>query len=232
MYSIINSDDKTTGTNGNCVINLNSRIQGEYALYSFFFTNTLYNVNDTNNRLVLANASGSVISNNLITAGYYTGAELASQITNQIASLSATYDENTGKFTFTYSADFQFLFANYTNTSYLLLGFENDTDYTSASSSLTSANPSDLILHKNLYITIKEANKPFSKNSSTSHRDYSLKVYDSNTSFGGLFRYEESDLVKQQNFELDPTRRIKIKIYDDNDHIVDLSNWTMILQRK
>ena len=231
MFHIINSSDKTTGTTGNCSINLNQRIKGTYSLYSFVFTNNLYNVNSNNNRIVLTNTSDTVLSNSLIPEGYYTGAELASKITSEIASLTATFDENTAKFTFTYSSDFKLKFASYDNTIHELIGFEK-LDYTSSSSSLTSVEKSDLIPCKNLYITIKQGHKPIELNSNSNHHDYSFIINDSQSSFGSLFRYKQSNVLQQQYVNVEATRRFDITIYDNNHNTVNTSNCIMILEKK
>lgn len=228
MFEIIKSDDKTTGTNGDCVINLNDDISGQYRLYSFTFCNNLYNVNDTNNKLILANTSDVIISNTTLTNGDYDGDNFATLITNAITDLTATYDDATGKFTMTYTSDFKLLFANYSNTCHKLLGFDN-IDYTSDSNTLDSANVAQLLPFKHLYIDISENdNKPIK---SQSHYFYSFLLYDSNSTFGSMFRYVCDDMERQQKINIKSSKRLKIKILDENNNVYNISDWIMLLEK-
>ena len=231
LFSIIRSSDKATGTNGDCVLNINEKISGYYGLYSFTFTNSLYNVTSTNNRLIIADTSDVVLSDVTIPEGYYTGSELADYVTTQLSGLTVTFDNKTNKFTFTYLSNFKLLFTSYDNTSHFLLGFEKS-NYQSSSSVLSSINAADLVSCKDLFVTIREANKQVSNNSSNSHNDYSLIINDNTSSFGSLFRYKQEDIVKQQSIKITPTRQLKIQIYDDEHNIVNTNNWIMILQKK
>ena len=231
MFNIISSNDKTAGTNGDCVIHLNQKMQGLYGLYSFIFTNSLYNVNSVNNRFVLTNTSDVVIANVLLDEGYFTGLEIASKISDAISNLTVDFDDNTSKFTFTYPSDFKIAFKSYNNTCYELLGFEN-MDYQSTGSTLTSAIAADFNPHKNLFITISKANKPIENNSSSAHHDYTLMISDSLSSFGSLFRYIQEDESKQQILKIDPTRSLSIQVHDDENNTINTTNWSMILQRR
>lgn len=227
MMEIIKSSDKSSGTNGNCVIHLNGEMGGEYYLYSFIFNNNLYNVNSTNNRIVIANTSDVVLSNTLLTEGFYSGNEIATNITNNVLSgFSASYNENSGKFTFTYSSDFKILNNGYDNTSHALLGFANS-DYTSSSNSLSSVNVADLTPYKNIFISIRE-NSP-KQIVNQNHHDYSFIVHTDN-SFGSLFKYIQEDKMKQQKIHIHPTRRLEITIYDSNDNQLNVADWSMIVR--
>lgn len=235
MFSIIRSSDKTTGTTGDCVLHINEKMSGQYGLYSFIFTNVLYNVNSTNNRLILANTSDVVFSDTTLDKGFYTGTELADAITNAISTITCTFDDTTHKFKFVYlpslTQNFKLLFASYDNTAHELLGFEN-IDYTSSNNILSSVVAADLIPYKDLFVTIKEANKKVTNNSHSNHNDYCMIINDNLSSFGSLFRYKQEDVTKQQTIQLSPTRQLSVQIYDDEDNIVNTSNWIMILQRK
>ena len=232
MLNIIKSNNKTSGTNGNCVIHLNQRMKGLYGLYSFIFTDTLYNVYSANNRFVITDTSDTVISNVLLDEGFYTGSELADKITSAVTDLTATFDDNTNKFTFTYTSDFKLAFSStYTNTCSEILGFEQS-DYTSTSSSLTSVKCADFNPHKTLFITINKANKPIENNSSSNHHEYTFMISDASSTFGSLFRYLQDDQLRQQYAEIDSTRQIEVEIRDDDHNVIDPTNWIMILQRK
>ena len=231
MFNIISSNDKTSGTNGNCVIHLNQKMNGYYGLYSFIFTNSLYNVNSSNNRFVLTNTNDSVISNVLLDEGYFTGTELANKIASAISNMTVEFDDNTSKFKFTYSQDFKLPFASYSNTCYALLGFEK-LDYTSAGEILNSTIAADFNPHKNLFITINVADKPIENNSSSAHHKYTFMISDSLSSFGSLFRYIQEDKIKQQSVHIDSTRSVSIQIHDDENNSINTTNWIMILERK
>lgn len=232
MYNIIKSNDKSTGTNGDCVVHLNQRINGQYGLYSFIFTNTLYNVNSTNNRFVMTNTSDTIISNVLLDEGFYTGNGLADKLTSTITDLTVTFNDNTNKFTFTYTSDFKLAFSTtYSNTCWELLGFAQ-TDYTSTSSSLSSIMCADFNPHKNLFITINKARKQIENNSQSNHHEYTFMISDSTSSFGSLFRYIQEDPLQQQCTIIDPTRSLNIEIRDDDNNIINPTNWIMILRRK
>ena len=231
MFNIISSNDKTSGTNGDCVIHLNQKMQGYYGLYSFIFTNSLYNVSSSNNRFVLTDTDDNVISNVLLDEGYYTGKEIADKIANATSNLTIEFDDNTSKFTFTSSSDFKLAFSSYNNTCHLILGFEN-LGYLSAGSTLTSPNAADFNPHKNLFITIDKANQPIENNSSSAHHDYTFMISDSLSSFGSLFRYIQEDSLKQQNVKIDSTRSLSVQLHDDDNNVIDPTNWIMILERK
>ena len=232
MFNIIKSNDKHSGTNGDCVIELNQNISGQYGLYSFIFTNSLYNVNSTNNRFVITDTSDTVISNVLLDEGFYTGLELADEITSKVTDLTVTFDDKTSKFTFTYTSNFKLAFSSsYSNTCWEILGFAQST-YTSTSLSLTSAVCADFNPHKTLFITINKANKPIENNSNSSHHEYTFMISDSSSTFGSLFRYIQDDQMRQQCAEIDRTRNLSIEIRDDDNNVINPTNWIMILQRK
>ena len=232
MFQIIKSNDKATGTNGDCIIHLNQRIGGQYGLYSFIFTNTLYNVNSTNNRFVITDTSDTIISNVLLDEGFYTGSELADKITSAITDLTATFDDNTNKFTFTYTSNFKLAFSTtYNNTCWELLGFAQS-NYTSSSLLLSSVMCADFNPHKTLFITIKKASKPIENNSQSNHHEYTFMISDSTSTFGSLFRYIQDDPLRQQYTNINTTRTLSIEIRDDDNNVIDPTNWIMILQRK
>ena len=228
MFEIIKSDDKSTGTNGDCVIHLNDDISGEYRLHSFTFCNNLYTVNDNNNKLILANTSDVIISNTTLTNGDYDGESLALLITNEITDLTASYNDATGQFTFTYTSDFKLLFENYSNTCHKLLGFDKS-DYTSDSNTLTSVNVAQLLPFKHLYLDISENDNKQIK--SQSHYFYSFLLYDTNSTFGSMFRYICDDVQRQQKINIKSTKKLKIKILDSNNKVYNVSDWIMILEK-
>ena len=228
MFEIIKSSDKSSGTNGNCKIHLNDDLSGDFRLYLFSFYNNLYNVNDNNNVLVLTNTSDTVISNITLTNGDYSGDELATLITNGIADLNAIYDENTGKFTLSYTSDFKLNFVDNSNTCYKLLGFDNNT-YTSTSSSLTSESVAELLPYKHLYLEINENDDKSLRDQS--HNYYSLILNDKNSGFGSMFRYLCEDRVKQQRIHLKSSKQLNIKIKDENNNVCEIADWILILEK-
>ena len=229
MIEVISSANKTSGTNGDCQIYLRGEIGGKYKLKSFRFTNNIYNVNSTNNRIVLADTSDVIITNVTLTEGYYTGGEIATLITSIASGFSASYSANTGKFTFTYTGDFKLLFENYDNTCHDLIGFEKN-DYTSSGSSLTSVNTANLTPINTIYLWIEQ--NRHKKVIDQNNNDYSLEITDKSSVFGGTFCYEVIDESMMQQIDIRDTRFLKMKIYDQNNNILDISQWTMILESK
>ena len=228
MFEIIKSDDKSTGTNGDCTMYLNDDISGEYRLHSFAFYNNLYNVNDNNNKLIIADTNDEIISNTTLTNGDYNGNQLADLIDDSITDLTVIYDDNTGIFTLMYTSDFKILFANYANTCHKLLGFEKD-DKTSSANELMSENVAQLLPYKNLYVEIAENdNKPFK---SQSHYFYSFVLFDKSSTFGSMFKYMCEDKQIQQRINIKSTKKLKIKILDDSNNVCNVSDWIMILEK-
>ena len=229
MYEILQSSDRATGTNGDSIFYLIDDIKGEYKLHSFKFTNNIYNVTSNNNRIVLANTSDTLLADVRLTEGYYTGTEIASMITSDVYSgFAAGYDNKTGKFTFSLGGGFKMLNQGYADMSYGLLGFDNN-DYTSDGNTLTSVNVADLIPVKEIYIKIKD-DKLKAVRSQTLN-DYSLMVYDKLSTFGSIFHYTCEDRINQQTINLKPTKRLEIKICDNEGNILQISNWCMILEK-
>ena len=137
-----NADDQITNR-GDITFNLRRNINlphgtiGYVSLSELTMPNTNYNINSTNNTLILIDSSGT--SQTLtITPGNYTVTQLNASFTSTIASattaasyknITVTYNPITNMFTFAHSASY-FLNIQPTSTMNSVLGFESGAIYT------------------------------------------------------------------------------------------------------
>ena len=209
------------GSENNGKFTLDNPIQGKWKLLSFCFTNNIYNINDTNNKIYI-NENGTDFTITL-DSGYYDVNDLKTEITSKLqSSLTGTIVvsiDSSNKFTITNTKSFKFTFgSNTTGSARKLLGM-NAVDDDNANSH-TSDIPIDLNTHKNIFINIKEDSGR--DVTSTSHFSTSL-VVNGVGSFGDMLRYNNHDNFDQYiNFR--NTKAITIRTHDLDNNDVDLNS--------
>lgn len=160
---VIESKSRVSGTSNNFKINLDENVNGTYEVVSVSILNSLYNVVANQNDKVYITHSVDGAQTLTLTAGYYTGSTLATELKTQLDSISAvvytvTYSSTTGKFTITAgSGNINFTFAtNTSNTARYILGFDEE-DGTPATS-LVSDNVANLRLTDIIAVKISQDN--------------------------------------------------------------------------
>ena len=218
----LNSDNQLTFDN---------KIQGDYQLETFVFTNNLYNVDDTNNKVYINENSNNLTAT--LTNGFYDSNDFRTQLQTQMnavcsGTISITLDDNTGKLAISNDThNFYFTFAtNTTNSARKLMGF-NQSDGTNASSQ-TSDIAMDLNTHKCFFVNIEENNN---KNiDSPSYFNTSLLIQ-ATGSFGETARHIKNDNFNQY-VKFRNEKKIKFKIHDKSNNTLDLqSEWFMVLRQ-
>ena len=226
MYFIIKSSDVNNG-----IINLNKQMENVYLLHSFSFTNDIYNI-DSNN-YILPYQESSININIQLTEQYVNGDDLATHLQSKINAVSSgtasvAFNANTGKFTITNSVNFKFNFASYGNgTCYDLIGFNNiDTSYATTATSDYSAN---LVPYQSLFIDIK--NDKLKLVSDENYNNYSF-IINQSSNFGDICNYISNiNDTDPQLIDIDTTKRIEVKFYDQNNNLITLNNWCLILKK-
>jgi len=122
-------------------------------IQSFDFPNTTYNITSANNKIDIdVNDAGA--NTRTITEGIYTITTLITELNDNVLntdSITAAYDTDTSKITFTHGTlEFDF---DSTSTAFIPLGFAEGSTYSSIGLSLTSSQPVDLSGTKNIYIS-------------------------------------------------------------------------------
>lgn len=209
---------------------LDKRIEGKYKLVSVCFTNNIYNVNDTNNKIYI-NENGTDIECSL-TNGFYNPSELKTHVSeilnnNLSGSVSVSLNENTNKLTITNTITFYFTFGSNTNNSaFKLLGFRQEDGTTNTSQ--TSNNAIDLNNYKNIFINISENDNKYIEG--TEYFTSSFMICGMG-SFGENFTYIHRD-YPEQYVKFRSTKNLTIKIHDYNNNNIDInSEYALILQK-
>ena len=223
MHFIIKSSDVNNG-----IINLNKPMERVHLFYSFSFTNDIYNIHSNNN--ILPYQESSVNVNIELTEQFVNGDDLATHLQTKINAVSSgtasvAFNANTGKFTITNSVNFKFNFESYGNgTCYDLIGFNNtNTEY---GTSATSNYPANLVPYQTIFIDIK--NDSLKSVVDNNYNQHSL-IINQSSNFGDICTCLAND--KQPQFiDLTPTKRLEITFYDQNNNLINLNNWCLILK--
>lgn len=206
-------------------------IEGRWKLLSFAFTNNIYNVNDTNNKIYF-NENGVGLKASL-TNGYNNENELATNILNAMQSVASgtittSFDDKSSKYTISNTLPFYFTFG--TNTAYSahkLLGF-NQVDGTPSMTSQTSQVPIDLNTYKEIFINFDENDDR--EIIGVNYFNTSLWIYGNGT-IGELVRYNYQDFTEQY-MKFRRTKSITVRIHDLNNNDINLnSEYSLILEK-
>ena len=209
---------------------LDKTISGRWKLTSFTFTNNIFNVNDTNNKIYFNENGIDKVAT--LTNGFNASNQLKTNISTAmndqaVGTVTVTYDDATGKYSFSNTLNFYFTFSSNTlNSARKLLGM-NESDGTN-STSQTSENPIDLNTYKNIFININENDDRCIVG--TNYFNSSLIINGVGT-FGELVKYIYKDYTEQY-VKFKNTKHIEIKIHDNNENDINLnSNYSIIFEQ-
>ena len=223
--------DSTLATNNK--FKLDNFISGTWKLLYFSFTNNIFNVNDTNNKIYFTEVSTERTAT--LTNGYYDVNELKTEIQTAInnvasATFTVSVDTKTNKYTFTNGSTTNFYFTfgtNTTNSARKLLGFNANDGTTNTSQ--TSNKPVDLNTYPNIFVKIQEDD-----NTDILGLSFftSSLVVNGTGSFSDIVRYNNNDNFDQYVRFHKNTKTITLKIHDLNNNDIDLnSDYSIILEK-
>ena len=211
---------------------LDQPIKGKYKLIGFTFTNNIFNVNDTNNKIYMRELASDLTAT--LTNGYYDPTEFVNMVNTELnnvctGTISVSKDNNTNKLTIS-NDNFSFYFTFGTNTSNSgrkLLGF-NENDGTN-STSQTSDNPIDLNSYKNIFVNISE-----NDDRDIEGMNYFITslIINGNGTFGDAIRYIPRDNFEQYIKFSRGVKNIEIKFHDLNNNDINLNSEYEILFQK
>ena len=207
------------------------KMDGHYKLVLFSFTNNIYNVNDTNNKIYF-NENGLNLTATL-TNGFNDITDLKTNIItamNGVASgtISITEDDKTKKLTISNDThNFYFTFStNTNNTARKLMGF-NANDGTN-STSQTSETAYDLNTYKNIWIDV---NEDYNKNIKGLNYFQTSLCINGVGNFGEIVRYNKNDNFKQEIL-LRNVKKLKLQFHDINHNEINLnSEYELIFEK-
>lgn len=219
-------------------LKIDETLNGKYELVLFSVTNSLYNVNESNNKIYLTYISGPPAAYEItLTNGNYTGPELIVHLSSLLTSTIVgsvwdnSFDSITGKFTFTQTAGgpdaFFFTFGdNTSNSARKLLGFEEQNS--SSSSTVISTNVIDLSPLSLFFCRIDEGSNSVT---GLNHFNSTFFLYDKTSEFGSTLRYVPTEGVRQL-VKFNNERSITVKFYDFNYNEINFNGikWIMLLK--
>ena len=221
--------DSNNSSNGRYT--LDKPIEGRWKLLSLAFTNNIYNVNESNNKIYFMEDGQARVAT--LTNGYDDATDLKTDIANAMnnvasATITVTYDDTANKFTINSTAGICFTFGTNTeNTAAKILGF-NEIDGTTYETSHTSDNPIDLNTYKEIFVNIEENKEREIFGVNYFHS--SLFIF-GDGGIGELVRYNYKDFA-QQYMTFERTKHLTIGIHDLNENEIKLnSDYTMILEK-
>lgn len=192
---------------------------------SFVFPISFYLIDGNNDSLVIDDTAYT------LTHGNYTAKNLATHILTLIPSnYTMTYDSITNKFTITNSsADFTI---NSTSTCLTLLGFTEDEDHTSTSSSITSDNVVNLSGQYNVvYVDIKNL-LTNNISSATGRRTSIVSAIPVSVNYGAVMYFEDS-VGSYMGLQEDSISYLHVRILaEDMSSLVDFQgqDWNMTIE--
>jgi hypothetical protein len=156
---------------------------------------------------------------------------MSTHIITRFISMSPLYSSTSGKLTWSSTGNFGFVFGtNTSNSAYKLLGINNSDD-NSESTSRVSDNVCNLSSIENIYILINEdqTKHVFGKN----YFRASFHVYDKDSVFRDVFKYQRSDQGVPQCAVINKTKRLSITLFDQSGNQLEMngSDWHMLLQK-
>ena len=213
---------------------LDDAIEGEWKLISFAFTNNIYNVNDTNNKIYFTEETEH--DENDYTATLTNGINDPNDLKSNIETamnnetnetITVTYDDKTKKFTITSTETFYFKFGtNKSNSANKLIGM--NAIHRNGATSHTSDTSIDLNPYKEIFINIEENND---RNVfGVEYFNSSLIVCECGSS-GDIVRYNYRD-NSEQRVKLKRTKDITIRIHDSKNQEINLnSEYSIVLEK-
>jgi len=200
-------------------ITLDEPIEGMFALELFSMNNSLYNVNATNDEFY-ANSVAIALTN-----GSYIGLELKTLLESALqsefsdATITVTYDANTGKFTIlSPSTSLALEFGSNTlNSSRKLYGF-SETD-TATSTTNVSQNVASLSPYNAIFLSFHQDDQDAIQGKN--HFVSSFVLFDLSSSFTGTIRMTSHDLF--QTIVLSRTKTLKWEFHSIDDEPIEFN---------
>jgi hypothetical protein len=225
----IHSSKRTTGSINDFTITFNQVLEnGLYRLKQVCIPNSVYIVNDTNNKIYFEEFGGSILTATL-TNGDYTTTTLATEVGTAMTNISAssgltrtytaTFNTTTLKLTISSTSTFKMLMATYTtNSSSNIIGYNiDDNSFASSQISDNMVNLTNEIYSYNFYIQGQNVNNYLVDNNGITY-SFSVPV---SVSFGNIVSYEP---LTNYYISFDtPTRVLKIQVRDDTNTLVQLN---------
>ena len=226
---LISSKDRTSGSSSDGRVPLPTSLRGNYRVKFFTMTNNMYNVNAENNVFSVTHSAADF--DVTLTHGQYSaldlGVHVASLLTTAVAgaTYTATYNATTHKTTLTTDMG---SFLVRVGTANRLMGFDTESDQTTAASAQTSPNPMDMHPYKQIYIRFNEYDDLNIWGSDHFNASVTLPV---NAVFGGLIQYSSKE-YGDQIMKFDTLRHIQYRFIDDAvNNITVNSEWLLVLER-
>jgi hypothetical protein len=191
---------------------------------------SFYNINYTCNILKYTINNGTTNTLTLTRSNYsFTSliTEIKTQFTNAGYTFTITYNKPTGKFTFSSSQPFSFLYTG--STIFDVLGFDDTTNYSSTANVLVAENPASLLTIKKL----KFCSNALATNSVGSYTGGSSSLVGSVPVNGvpfGIIQYNNNSgrnsLLKNKSIDI-----IDLQVLDENNRFVNFNNieWAITL---
>ena len=230
---LLRSSDLSQGNSNQGRLEVTVPVKGTYLLLEFSVNDRLFNVNSNNNKVYLRINSTTNYTKTL-TPGYYSLAQLASELSTQLNTISGqtftvTSDSKTGKMTVSIMGDNEFNFTfntNKLNSARIILGFSQvDTNNGSVQ---TSDNSADLTPCKTIFCRIGHDPNVVSNN-----HLYTSLLLSGDSQFGGVFRYKLSESYPQMICFNTSTKSVGYHFHDDKNETIDFNGceWMMLLQK-
>lgn len=193
-------------------------------LKNIYIPLTMYIVNDTNNTLIIDTTTYTLDNGN------YNANSIITELISKLGSnFTITYDNITNKLTFTKST------GNFTiqssSTCLRILGFQENTSYTSTGNSLTSIYPIDLTGDNVLYVDLPNI-KTFNLSSRTGTQTSIISSILLDVPFGSVLYYE-NPILQGSVIQEDHISFIHIRILsEDGINLLNLqnANWEITLE--
>ena len=214
----------------NDIFVLDKKISGVYKLVSFMYTNNIYNVTDSNNKIHW-NENGSNLTTTL-TNGYYDSSDFVSHLLSKLqasgsGNINVSLDSNSRKLTITNTLNFYFTFgSNTSNSAKRLLGFEAQDG--SNNTTQISSSPIDLNTCKSVFVKMDQDDLRLVEGIEF----FNSSLFISGSSdFGETFRYVDVDNFNQY-VKFKPTKKLKISFHDISNNTINLNSEYQIILKK
>ena len=218
----INADKYNNGLTSDCSFILpQMEIPDGYNIYisvnNASIPYSFYNINNSNNKIILFNLVSLVSSNYTIPNGNYNINQLIVYLNQNLIGYSFNYNSINNKITITSNNDFQLLSSS---TCLSLFGFNNNITYNSSSFSLTSLNCVDLYPISVIYIDSNLLTYNLNKNNVNNQSILCcVPVYNQPYSIIQYHNYNNF----RSNLFINSISHIDIKLIDEYGESIDLN---------
>lgn len=235
MYEkvILRSLDRLSGTPQKGSLKQNELLDGIYKLIEFSTINSIYNVNNYNNKIYFDESSSSKVAT--LTNGSYDLSSIVTEIQTQMNSAggntySLSLSSTTNKISFVSTGDFAFTFGSNTNNSARFLLGMNEEDVSPEAESDVSDFTIDISPIKYIFCSFDRINSPNIISNTSLNATFLIR--DNNSSFGSILNYKNDDNSYKQIVELKTIKNIKYEFFDDEfNPLNNFNEWILILER-